>query len=324
LFFSQARDRYAIILGRRVKTLVPNLHTLLHSTLPHNTSVSGTKIMHLGDTLRPELVAARLITNAGSLPRLATMPTSRVLSLGASKSLFRKSGAVAANSTGLFGQITRDNTSLDTGQIADKVGNAADATASVSTNKSLVAAQLKSISANRIQPDTIRRKAARLLAAKSSLACIFYPKLFTNYIKLQAQRDRRKKYRKTKHKAWLLRKLSRSAGVHTIGTSGTHIRITEKMETVQPLSKLVDRPLTDNSSSSDSDNDLLSAQLNQPTTTSPMDEDECVTDEQPRKRRKVDRNSKTPPVGRCVPRSSTGSARRSLRVKPKPSIGVTG
>ncbi|THD22011.1 putative nucleolar protein NOP56 [Fasciola hepatica] len=328
--------------------------------------------MNLGDTLSPTLVAARLITNAGSLARLANMPTSRVLSLGASKALFRKSGAVAANATGLFGQFTRGATSS---------GTVADTTTDSSTNTApLNIHQLKCVSASRIQADTIRRKAARLLAAKSSLAsradCFRYhnppdsdtPGLQwtedqrltagtfgkelgqdvrqqlrvwaeTNGIhadrseeQIKAQRDRRKRYRKTKRKAWLLRKLSRSTTVAIVDrTTGS---VAAKFETGFPEQINAKQALNHtatvasaSSSSSESDHEFLSTRLKE-TEFMLVDDDSRYADDHLAKRRKVDlsRSGKSEILspGICGTMSAKAPARRSPHIKTKQPIGVIG
>ncbi|KAF7255938.1 hypothetical protein EG68_06530 [Paragonimus skrjabini miyazakii] len=244
----QMREHYTDILTRRIESLVPNLYALLKSTLPQSGTTSSDRFneLKLTDTLSPSLIAARLIVNAGSLTRLANMPTSRILSLGASKALFRKSGAVAATSTGLLGSASRLTVYPTTERES-------------TTTLPLNTVELKTVSGNRLQPDIVRRRAARLLAAKSSLACkadcfrshnpsdkqecphksaedprltsgafgIELGRSVQNNLRVWAeangvhvemtedqkkvQRERRKKYRKTKRKAWLVRKLSRTA-----------------------------------------------------------------------------------------------------------------
>ncbi|KAA3677161.1 nucleolar protein 56 [Paragonimus westermani] len=250
--FPEMREHYTDILTRRIESLVPNLYALLKSTLPQAgiTSSDRSAELKLTETLSASLVAARLIVNAGSLTRLANMPTSRILSLGASKALFRKSGAVAATSTGLLGSASRLTVYTTTGDNLERHST---------TTLPLSTVELKTVSGNRLQPDVIRRRAARLLAAKSSLACkadcfrshnppdkeesphesaedprltsgafgIELGRTVQNNLRVWAeangvhvdrtedqkkiQRERRKKYRKAKRKAWLVRKLSRAA-----------------------------------------------------------------------------------------------------------------
>ncbi|KAF6769205.1 hypothetical protein AHF37_06394 [Paragonimus kellicotti] len=248
----QMRERYTDILTRRIESLVPNLYALLKSTLPQSGTASSDRFneLKLTDISSASLVAARLIVNAGSLTRLANMPTSRILSLGASKALFRKSGAVAATSTGLLGSASRLTVYSTTGENLERGST---------TTLPLSTVELKTVSGNRLQPDVVRRRAARLLAAKSSLACkadcfrshnpsdkqeclhksaedprltsgafgIELGRTVQNNLRVWAeangvhvertedqkkiQRERRKKYRKAKRKAWLIRKLSRAA-----------------------------------------------------------------------------------------------------------------
>ena len=78
------------MLERRVQSLVPNLAALLGQTLP-KIDVNGClkRVRKVGDCVSPAIVAARLISHAVNLDRLAKMPSSRINSLGASKSLFR-------------------------------------------------------------------------------------------------------------------------------------------------------------------------------------------------------------------------------------------
>lgn len=74
----------------------------------------------------------------------------------------RKSGAVAANATGFFAQFVQ--TTPSSGTVVN------DTTKKRSETSPLNLHQIKCLSASRIQADTVRRKAARLLATKSSLA----------------------------------------------------------------------------------------------------------------------------------------------------------
>ncbi|KER32374.1 hypothetical protein T265_01597 [Opisthorchis viverrini] len=267
----QMRQQYADLLARRVKSLVPNLFALLGSTLPQTASTgpnSSTSTTKLANSLSAPLVAARLIANAGSVTRLANMPTSRVLSLGASKALFRKSGAVAAVSTGLLSTAAMDKLTA----VSDETTPSNEQTSPGKPSHALTSSELKYVSANRLQPTTVRRRAARLLASKCSLACradcfrchnpaelhiandgssacpsaeFEDPRLTsglygtelghdvrrqlrvwaeTNGVhperteeQIKIQRERRKKYRKVKRKAWLVRKLSCAAGGHADG-----------------------------------------------------------------------------------------------------------
>ncbi|VDQ02288.1 unnamed protein product [Trichobilharzia regenti] len=254
LQMNQIKQRHIDSLLRRITNLCPNLHALLHRTLhPFDDQKDETNNSKGDDELSACLVAARLIANAGSFNRLASMPSTRILSLGASKALFRKGGAVVATSTGLLSNASKS--------LADPNSPNVDNSQVVSNN--LSAAQLKLLSANRVQRDTVRRRAARLLAAKSTLACradcfrqhnpvlkqqdsdsansnisviederlkagaygSYLGKTVQDHLRIwaetngihkdrteeqiKAQRERRKKYRKLKHKAWLARKLSK-------------------------------------------------------------------------------------------------------------------
>ncbi|CAH8875679.1 unnamed protein product [Trichobilharzia szidati] len=254
LQMNQIKQRHIDSLLRRITNLCPNLHALLHRALhPFDDQKDETNNSKSDDQLSACLVAARLIANAGSFNRLASMPSTRILSLGASKALFRKGGAVVATSTGLLSNASKS--------LADPNSPSVDNSQVVGNN--LSAAQLKLLSANRVQRDTVRRRAARLLAAKSTLACradcfrqhnpvlkqpdsdLANPsisvtederlktgaygdhlgKTVQDHLRIwaetngihkhrteeqnKAQRERRKRYRKLKHKAWLARKLSK-------------------------------------------------------------------------------------------------------------------
>ncbi|CAH8465387.1 unnamed protein product [Dicrocoelium dendriticum] len=272
----EMREKYAVMLSRRVESLAPNLYSLLNSALPQDSSSSSqsSNSLRISDNISASLVAARLILNAGSLTRLASMTASRVLSLGASKALFRKSGAVAATSTGLLNSICQSSIALANDQM------------SVADDEPIpmTAARMKALSGNRLQPDIVRRRAARLLAAKSSLACKadcfrFHnpvenddddtkqpststedPRLAsgafgvhlaadvqrqlkiwaeTNGVYLDrtrkqevAQRQRRKRYRKAKRKAWLARKLSQAATGCELADSGKGTDLENKVNAV--------------------------------------------------------------------------------------------
>ena len=78
------------MLERRVHFLVPNLTALMDQALPKlNVNACSERIKRVGACVSPAIVAARLLSHAVNLDRLAKMPSSRVNSLGASKSLFR-------------------------------------------------------------------------------------------------------------------------------------------------------------------------------------------------------------------------------------------
>ncbi|CAH8573817.1 unnamed protein product [Schistosoma turkestanicum] len=158
----EIKQRHVNSLSRRITNLCPNLHALLHCTLHSGDEAKQEKVSRTENNLSSCLVTARLIANAGSFNRLASMPSTRLLSLGASKKLFRKGGAIVATSTGLLSNATKvlaDPNSLSI------TGNHQPAADSISPTK------LKALSANCVQRDTVRRRAARLLAAKSTLAC---------------------------------------------------------------------------------------------------------------------------------------------------------
>ncbi|CAL8087542.1 unnamed protein product [Calicophoron daubneyi] len=161
----QMRKHYVDLLSQRVKNLVPNLDSLLNSTL-RQTFDGCPENLKIGDSLSAALVTARLLANAGSLSRLANMPSSRILSLGASKALFRKSGAVAATSTGLLSSVAQTNLVPSNADLSTEPNETLTPSASA-----VSPAELKSLSANRIDPNKVRRRAARLLASKSALAC---------------------------------------------------------------------------------------------------------------------------------------------------------
>ncbi len=78
------------MLERRVRSLVPNLTALMDKALPGTEdSASLERVRRVGDQVSSVFVVARLLSHAVNLDRLAKMPSSRVNSLGASKSLFR-------------------------------------------------------------------------------------------------------------------------------------------------------------------------------------------------------------------------------------------
>ncbi|KAH8865821.1 nucleolar protein 56 [Schistosoma japonicum] len=159
---NQVKQRHICSLSRRIINLCPNLHALLHCTLDSHLKPEGQEVSKMEYGLSACLVAARLIANAGSFNRLASMPSTRILSLGASKGLFRKGGAIVATSTGLLSNAAK--------MLGDsKLSVTADNFQQGTINMSL--AQLKVLSANRVQRDTVRCRAARILAAKSTLAC---------------------------------------------------------------------------------------------------------------------------------------------------------
>lgn len=78
------------MLEHRVRELVPNLTALMGQALPEvDDNASLERVRKVGDRVSPAIVAARLLSHAVNLDRLAKMPSSRINSLGASKSLFR-------------------------------------------------------------------------------------------------------------------------------------------------------------------------------------------------------------------------------------------
>ncbi|VDP64853.1 unnamed protein product [Schistosoma mattheei] len=255
LQMNEVKQRYVDSLSRRISSLCPNFHALLHCTLHSGDEAEQGNVPKTKDNLSSSLVAARLIANAGSFNRLASMPSTRLLSLGASKGLFRKGGAIVATSTGLLSNATKILGDPKLPTVTDKLQ---PATSGIS------AAELKALSANRVQRDTVHRRAARLLADKSVLACRadcfrqhnpiyqqqglasqpcvsviederlkcgaygqYLGKTVQEHLRIwaekngihtdkteeqkKAQRERRKKYRKLKRKAWFARKLSKCA-----------------------------------------------------------------------------------------------------------------
>lgn len=69
---------------------MPNLAALMDHILPGRDSGECLeRIRTVGNRVSPAIVAARLISHAVTLDRLARMTSSRVDSLGASRALFR-------------------------------------------------------------------------------------------------------------------------------------------------------------------------------------------------------------------------------------------
>ncbi|VDO04475.1 unnamed protein product [Rodentolepis nana] len=230
------------LLDARVRSLVPNLTSLMDQTLPgQDKNEALERVRKVGDRVSPAIIAARLILHAGTLDKLARMTSSRVDSLGASRSLFRRGGAAAAAATGLL-QRTVSFPASSQQQLPSE------------TVISSLAADIIEMSGGRLHPIVVRRKVARLLAAKSTLAVradcyrrmdpfatesLEVPErlesgaygaslgeetkrqlrvwaeangvhLGRTAEELQVcpkQREKRKKYRKTKRKRWLKRKL---------------------------------------------------------------------------------------------------------------------
>ncbi|TNN04945.1 Nucleolar protein, partial [Schistosoma japonicum] len=164
LQMNQVKQRHICSLSRRIINLCPNLHALLHCTLDSHLKPEGQEVSKMEYGLSACLVAARLIANAGSFNRLASMPSTRILSLGASKGLFRKGGAIVAlllvcyqNAAKMLGDsklsVTADNFQQGTTLICPLL-------------------QLRLLSANRVQRDTVRCRAARILACSKSTSLV--------------------------------------------------------------------------------------------------------------------------------------------------------
>ncbi|KAM7543184.1 hypothetical protein Aperf_G00000002342 [Anoplocephala perfoliata] len=241
----KSRSECCQLLESRVRSLVPNLTGLMDQALPGQDNAGCLeRTRTVGDRVSPAIVAARLISHAVTLDRLARMTSSRVDSLGASKSLFRRGGAAAAAASGLLQRTISCHSSQRQGGSSTEPGN--DAAVSTLT-KALI-----EMSGGRLHPIVVRRKAARILAAKSTLAVradcyrqmnplasekLEVPKKLesgdygkslgqevkrqlrvwaeTNGVhlertveELEKQREKRKKYRKAKRKKWLQRKLA--------------------------------------------------------------------------------------------------------------------
>ncbi|VDL18411.1 unnamed protein product [Hymenolepis diminuta] len=236
----KSRTQCCELLEARVRSLVPNLTSLMDQTLSgQDKNESLERVKKVGDRVSPAIIAARLILHAGTLDKLARMTSSRVDSLGVSRSLFRRGGAVAAAATGLLQRtVSRHTPSQQQPQTETAVS---------SLTKDII-----EMSGGRLHPIVVRRKVARLLAAKSTLAVradcyrrmdpfatesLDVPERLesgdygsslgeetkrqlrvwaeTNGVhvertaeELQKQREKRKKYRKAKRKKWLKRKLA--------------------------------------------------------------------------------------------------------------------
>ncbi|CDS39471.1 Nucleolar protein 5A [Echinococcus multilocularis] len=159
------------MLEHRVRALVPNLTSLMDQALPEiGDSASLERVRKVSDRVSPAIVAARLLSHAVNLDRLAKMPSSRINSLGASKSLFQRSGAVVATAAGLLGRTLTQ---------ASAEGNVNAEEKSEKQNKEerksdpAISSLTKSIvemSGGRLRDMVVRRRVARLLAAKSTLA----------------------------------------------------------------------------------------------------------------------------------------------------------
>nr|CDS25400.1 Nucleolar protein 5A [Hymenolepis microstoma] len=228
------------LLDARVRSLVPNLTSLMDQTLPGQDKNEALERMRkVGDRVSPAIIAARLILHAGTLDKLARMTSSRVDSLGASRSLFRRGGAAAAAATGLLQRTVSFQAS-------------SQQQSQTETAISSLVTDIIEMSGGRLHPIVVRRKVARLLAAKSTLAvradCYRRMDPFANGSlevperlesgdygaslgeetkrqlrvwaeangvhlertaeELKKQREKRKKYRKAKRKKWLKRKLA--------------------------------------------------------------------------------------------------------------------
>ncbi|KAL5967511.1 Nucleolar protein 56, partial [Taenia solium] len=167
----ESRTQCYKMLEHRVRELVPNLTALMGQALPETgNNASLERVRKVGDRVSPAIVAARLLSHAVNLDRLAKMPSSRINSLGASKSLFRRSGAVAATAAGLLGRtLTQVSTeaSVYEEEKSDKQNGAESRSdpAISSLTQSIV-----DMSGGRLRAVVVRRRVARLLAAKSTLA----------------------------------------------------------------------------------------------------------------------------------------------------------
>nr|VZI12813.1 unnamed protein product [Spirometra erinaceieuropaei] len=240
----QSRNKCCEMLERRVRSLLPNLTALMDRVLPTSQSSVGLEhVRRVGDSVSSVFVVARLLSHAVTLDRLARMSASRVNSLGASKSLFRRSGVVTATNSGLLGTVAA----------AESLAVAPDGGVGVSSRS------ITEMSGGRLRPIVVRRRITRILAAKSALAsradcfqrmnpfqagadavCAVPQHLETgeygsslgdeakrqlrvwaeaNGVQFgrtdadfQRQRENRKKYRKQKRKAWLRRKLKGAKG----------------------------------------------------------------------------------------------------------------
>ncbi|VEL19226.1 unnamed protein product [Protopolystoma xenopodis] len=84
----ETRETTYNLLASRIEALVPNMASLFNVALSLD-SKSDQSSRRVGDRISSAILAARLISHAGRLDRLATMPSSRLLSLGASKAIFR-------------------------------------------------------------------------------------------------------------------------------------------------------------------------------------------------------------------------------------------
>ncbi|VDL98932.1 unnamed protein product [Schistocephalus solidus] len=259
----QSRKKCCEMLERRVRSLLPNLTALMDRVLPTSQSSSDLEhVRRVGDSVSSVLVVARLLSHAVTLDRLARMSASRVNSLGASKSLFRRTGVVAATNSGLLGTVA----------VADSLAVAPDSSAGNSSRS------ITEMSGGRLRPIVVRRRITRILAAKSALAsradCFqrmnpfqagsdavyAVPQHLTtgeygsslgdeakrqlrvwaeaNGVQFgrsdadfQRQRENRKKYRKQKRKGWLRRKLKGAkGGCVTVPLAATPAAVVSEVE----------------------------------------------------------------------------------------------
>ncbi|VDK32692.1 unnamed protein product [Taenia asiatica] len=167
----ESRTQCYKMLEHRVRELVPNLTALMGQALPEvDDNASLERVRKVGDRVSPAIVAARLLSHAVNLDRLAKMPSSRINSLGASKSLFRRSGAVAATAAGLLGRtLTQVSTEANVGaeKKSDKQ-NGAEGRSDLAISS--LTQSIVDMSGGRLRAVVVRRRVARLLAAKSTLA----------------------------------------------------------------------------------------------------------------------------------------------------------
>ncbi|VDM30382.1 unnamed protein product [Hydatigera taeniaeformis] len=167
----ESRTQCYKMLELRVRELVPNLTALMTQALPGvDDNASLERARKIGDRVSPAIVAARLLSHAVNLDRLARMPSSRINSLGASKSLFRRSGAVAATAAGLLGRALTQVTSESSATVEGKSGKQNSEEREGDQGIPSLAKSIVEMSGGRLRAMVVRRRVARLLAAKSTLA----------------------------------------------------------------------------------------------------------------------------------------------------------
>ncbi|KAL5107625.1 Nucleolar protein 56 [Taenia crassiceps] len=166
----KSRTQCYEMLEHRIRELVPNLTALMGQALPEiGGSASLERVRKVGDRVSPAIVAARLLSHAVNLDRLAKMPSSRINSLGASKSLFRRSGAVAATAAGLLGR-TLTQVSTEAGANVEEKSGKQKGESKSDPAISFLTQSIVDMSGGRLRAIVVRRRVARLLAAKSTLA----------------------------------------------------------------------------------------------------------------------------------------------------------